>query len=156
MKEDEYIDFKKEFEEFKKELEKSKPLFEEELVFDDDFNLINEINSDSKHTSDFEINSDSKDNSNLEINANLDDYSENFENLNAFDQMNDYFYDTYYPEITIETDDFKLNLTIKKDYSKIEDLDERKEEFFNDLKEFFEEFKSTEESTELMKYYDNK
>ena len=47
-----------------------------------------------------------------------------------------------------------MNLTIKKDYSSIEDLDKRKEEFTKDLKEFIDEFESTEESSQLMKYYD--
>ncbi len=47
-----------------------------------------------------------------------------------------------------------MNLTIKKDYSSIEDLDKRKEEFIKDLKDFIDEFESTEESSQLMKYYD--
>ena len=47
-----------------------------------------------------------------------------------------------------------MNLIIKKDYSTIDDLEKRKEEFIKDLKEFIDEFDSTEESTELMKYYD--
>ena len=59
-----------------------------------------------------------------------------------------------FPNITLETDDILLNLVIKKDYSKIEDLAERKKEFFNDLREFIDEFESTEESKQLMKYYE--
>lgn len=59
-----------------------------------------------------------------------------------------------YPKIALETDDLLMNLTIKKDYSYIEDLDKRKEEFIKDLKEFIDEFESTEESSQLMKYYD--
>ena len=59
-----------------------------------------------------------------------------------------------YPKITLETDDILMNLTIKKNYSSIEDLDKRKEEFIKDLKEFIDEFESTEESSQLMKYYD--
>lgn len=59
-----------------------------------------------------------------------------------------------YPNITLETDDIQMNLIIKKDYSTIDDLEKRKEEFIKDLKEFIDEFDSTEESTELMKYYD--
>ena len=58
------------------------------------------------------------------------------------------------PNITLETDDILMNLIIKKDYSTIDDLEKRKEEFINNLKEFIEEFESTEESTQLMKYYD--
>ena len=59
-----------------------------------------------------------------------------------------------YPKIALETDDILMNLSIKKDYSAIEDLDKRKKEFFKDLKEFIDEFESTEESSQLMKYYD--
>ena len=58
------------------------------------------------------------------------------------------------PEINLETDDIIMNIAVKKDYSTIEDLDERKKEFINDLKAFIEEFSQTEESLELMKYYD--
>ena len=47
-----------------------------------------------------------------------------------------------------------MNLTIKKDYSAIDDLEKRKEQFIKDLKEFIDEFESTEESSHLMKYYD--
>ena len=41
-----------------------------------------------------------------------------------------------------------------KDYSNIKDLDLRKKEFFKDLSDFIDEFESTEESNELMKFYD--
>ena len=58
------------------------------------------------------------------------------------------------PEINLETDDIIMNIAVKKDYSTIEDLDERKKEFINDLKAFIEEFSQTEESLEFMKYYD--
>ena len=58
------------------------------------------------------------------------------------------------PEINLETDDIIMKIKIKKDYSTIEDLDERKKEFINDLKAFIEEFSQTEESLEFMKYYD--
>lgn len=143
MSEEDYIDFKKEFEDFKKGLENSKPIFdEEELIFDENFNLISESSSDADSNDDLRINVDSN------------DYEENYENLDLFDQINHYFYSDYCPEITMETDDFKLNLNIKKDYSQIDDLDKRKKVFIKDLKEFIDEFESTEESTELMKYYD--
>ena len=33
-----------------------------------------------------------------------------------------------YPEITLETDDIIMSISVKKDYSQIEDLDKRKEE----------------------------
>lgn len=58
------------------------------------------------------------------------------------------------PEINLETNDIIMNIAVKKDYSTIEDLDERKKEFINDLKAFIEEFSQTEESLEFMKYYD--
>ncbi|WP_296890480.1 hypothetical protein [uncultured Methanobrevibacter sp.] len=59
------------------------------------------------------------------------------------------------PEINLETDDIIMNIAVKKDYSKIEDLNERKEEFIDDLRAFIEEFDQTEESLEFMKYYDD-
>ncbi|WP_407422699.1 hypothetical protein [Methanobrevibacter sp.] len=66
----------------------------------------------------------------------------------------DDFLDELYPEITLETDDIIMNLTIKKDYSQIEDLDKRKEEFINDLKAFIKEFEETPESDDFMRYYE--
>ena len=48
-----------------------------------------------------------------------------------------------------------MNLSIKKDYSEIKDLNDRKKEFIKDLKAFIEEFDETEESFEFMKYYDD-
>ena len=57
------------------------------------------------------------------------------------------------PEINLETDDIIMNIAVKKDYSVIEDIDQRKEEFIKDLKAFIEEFSQTEESKEFMKYY---
>ncbi|MEE1156269.1 MAG: hypothetical protein U0K80_02525 [Methanobrevibacter sp.] len=59
-----------------------------------------------------------------------------------------------FPEIDLETDDLIMSIEVKKDYSKIKDIDKRKEEFINDLKDFIEEFSQTEESLEFMKYYD--
>ncbi len=58
------------------------------------------------------------------------------------------------PEINLETDDIIMNIAVRKDYSEIEDVHERKKEFINDLKEFIEEFSQTEESLEFMAYYD--
>ena len=66
----------------------------------------------------------------------------------------DDFIDSLYPELTLETDDIIMSITIKKDYSQIEDFDKRKEEFINDLKAFIKEFEETPESDEFMKYYD--
>ena len=59
-----------------------------------------------------------------------------------------------YPEITLETDDIIMTIAVKKDYSQIEDLDERKEEFINDLNDFIKEFSETPESQEFMEYFD--
>ena len=127
--EDEYIDFKKEFEEFKKELESSKPIFDDESIEFNDFdNLISNSNS---LISDSDIDAINDHNNNLS-----NDFNKN------------------YPNISLETEDILLNLIIKKDYSKIKDSNKRKEMFFKDLKEFIDEFESTEESDELMKYYD--
>ena len=62
--------------------------------------------------------------------------------------------DLQYPEIELETDDLKLVITLKKDYSKEENIKLRKKEFFNDLESFIEEFRETPESNDLMLYYD--
>ena len=59
-----------------------------------------------------------------------------------------------FPEITLETDDIIMSISVKKDYSEIEDLTERKKEFINDLKDFIDEFSQTPESLEFVKYYD--
>ena len=58
------------------------------------------------------------------------------------------------PEITLETDDIIMNIALKKDYSSIDDLNLRKEEFIKDLRDFIDEFEQTEESLEFMRYYD--
>ena len=75
--------------------------------------------------------------------------NDDFNPLDGLDESSKNF-----PQISLETDDILMNLTIKKDYSSIEDLDKRKEEFIKDLKDFIDEFESTEESSQLMKYYD--
>ena len=67
----------------------------------------------------------------------------------------DDFLDSLYPEITLETDDIIMSLTVKKDYSQIKDLDKRKEEFFKDLNDFIMEFSETPESDDFMKYFDD-
>ena len=67
----------------------------------------------------------------------------------------DDFLDELYPELTLETDDIIMTIAVKKDYSEIEDLDKRKEEFINDLKEFIKEFEETPESDDFMRYYDD-
>ena len=60
-----------------------------------------------------------------------------------------------YPEITLETDDLIMEISVKKDYSQIKDLDKRKEEFMKDLRDFLDEFEQTPESLEFMRYYDD-
>lgn len=127
MSEKEYIDFKKEFEAFKKELENSRPIFDDESIEFNDFDNLISASEDSNDFNDLEdlIHSD-------DSNRSLNDY----------------------PNINLETDDILLNLIIKKDYSNIEDLDDRKKVFFKDLREFIDEFESTEESNQLMKYYE--
>ena len=63
--------------------------------------------------------------------------------------------DKYFlPEITLETDDIIMTISVKKDYSQIEDSTERKKEFIQDLKDFIDEFNETPESLEFMEYYD--
>ena len=58
------------------------------------------------------------------------------------------------PEINLETDDIIMNIAVRKDYSEIKDIDERKRVFINDLKAFIEEFSQTDVSLEFMAYYD--
>ena len=55
----------------------------------------------------------------------------------------DDFFDDLYPELTLETEDIIMTLSIKKDYSQIKDFDKRKEELINDLHEFIDEFSET-------------
>ena len=63
--------------------------------------------------------------------------------------------DSLYPELTLETDDIIMSISIKKDYSQIEDLDMRKKEFIKDLHDFINEFDETPESLEFMRYFDD-
>ena len=60
----------------------------------------------------------------------------------------------FLPEITLETDDIIMTISVKKDYSEIKDSIERKKEFIQDLKDFIDEFDETPESLEFMEYYD--
>lgn len=61
--------------------------------------------------------------------------------------------DELYPQITLETDDLIMEISVKKDYSQIKDLDERKKEFINDLKDFIDEFNETPESGQFMAFF---
>lgn len=67
----------------------------------------------------------------------------------------DDFLDDLYPEITLETDDIIMSVSVKKDYSQIKDVDMRKKEFINDLNSFIKEFEETPESLEFMRYFDD-
>ena len=131
-------DFKKEFEEFARKIkEENNPIFgDNNLEFDDMDNML-DLKSDNFGLKD-EFN-----------NSNFD-----FEDLNNFENL-DFTEDlSKYPQIDLETDDIKMSLTIKKDYSKIVNLENRKKEFIKDLKDFIDEFDSVEESKELMEFYD--
>lgn len=47
-----------------------------------------------------------------------------------------------------------MDIVIKKDYSDIKDINERKNQFVNDLKEFIIEFDAAPEAIDFMKFYD--
>ncbi|MCQ2964052.1 MAG: hypothetical protein MJ203_00575 [archaeon] len=131
-------DFKKEFEEFARKIkEENNPIFSDDnLEFVDIDNMLN------LKSYNFSLKNESN-------NSNFD-----FEDLNSFENL-DFNEDlSKYPQIDLETDDIKMSLTIKKDYSKISNLENRKKEFIKDLKDFIDEFDSTEESKELMEIYD--
>ena len=128
MSEKEYIDFKKEFKEFAKELENSKPIFDDEDISFDDFDNLLGNKDDSLESYDFGV-----------------------DHLDGLNDLNDY---SNCPNINLETEDILMNIILKKDYSSIKDINIRKQKFFKDLRAFIDEFESTEESTELMKFYD--
>ncbi|WP_458402734.1 hypothetical protein [Methanobrevibacter sp.] len=67
----------------------------------------------------------------------------------------DDFLDELYPELTLETDDIRMILAIKKNYSEIEDFKKRKEEFAKDLHDFVNEFLETPQSDDFMRYFDD-
>ncbi|MCQ2738450.1 MAG: hypothetical protein MJ224_07575 [archaeon] len=118
-------DFKKEFEEFARKIkEENNPIFNGTDLEFDD----------------------------LDNMLNLKDDFDDFLEIDSFDFEDNVNND--YPTIDLETEDIKMTLTLKKDYSDIFDLKNRKKEFINDLKDFIKEFESTEESNELMKFYD--
>ena len=75
----------------------------------------------------------------------LNELNEIYETLNNKDSSDNLIDEIKYPEIELETDDLKVILTLKKDYSKIKDLND-----------FIEEFKNTPESDDLMEYYNVK
>lgn len=125
MSDEEYIDFKKEFEDFKKELENSKPLFDnDDIVFTDFDEDLNLLDFEDDNLILTDFNDDS-------MESDMEDY----------------------PNLTLEDENILLNLIIKKDYSKTDDLNERKKELIHDLKDLIEEFSKTNEFNELLSYY---
>lgn len=48
--------------------------------------------------------------------------------------FDDEFEDFLFPELTLETDDITMNLVVKKDYSYLDTIEERKKEFLDDLR----------------------
>ena len=133
MSQKEYIDIKKEFEDFKKELEDSTPLFDDDNLNFTDFDDYDLDFIDSDDDLDFTDFDDNK----MENNS-MESYMGN------------------YPNLTLEDENILLNLIIKKDYSNIDDLNERREELIQDLKDLIEEFGQTNEFNELLDYYDTK
>lgn len=65
------------------------------------------------------------------------------------------FLEDLYPEITLETDDILMSISVKKDYSQIKDVNLRKKEFIKDLQDFIKEFEQIPESLEFIKYFDD-
>ena len=84
-------------------------------------------------------------------NLNFTDFDDNKMENNSMES-----YMGNYPNLTLEDENILLNLIIKKDYSNIDDLNERKEELIQDLKDLIEEFSQTNEFNELLDYYDTK
>lgn len=67
--------------------------------------------------------------------------------------FDDDFEELLFPELTLETDDMTMNLVVKKDYSHLETVEERKKEFIEDLKGFIKEFDESPDSIDFFKYY---
>ncbi len=69
--------------------------------------------------------------------------------------FDDEFEDFLFPELTLETDDISMNLVVKKDYSYLDTIEERKKEFLDDLKSFIKEFDGSPDSIDFFKYFDD-
>lgn len=69
--------------------------------------------------------------------------------------FDDEFEDFLFPELTLETDDITMNLVVKKDYSYLDTIEERKKEFLDDLKSFIKEFDESPDSIDFFKYFDD-
>ena len=65
---------------------------------------------------------------NKEDNIKFDDLDLDFEDLESLGLIDD----SEFPELELETDNILMNLSIKKDYSKIKDKSERKKEFIKE------------------------
>ena len=57
-------------------------------------------------------------------------------------------------KITLENEDLVLKIGINKDYSRIRDFDDRKNEFANDVQDIVNEYIESEEINEFINYYD--
>ena len=64
------------------------------------------------------------------------------------------FSDELYPEITLETEDILMTISVKKSYSDIEDINKRKEKFIQDLHDFIDEFSQTQEASDFISFCD--
>lgn len=60
-----------------------------------------------------------------------------------------------YPQITLENEDIIMDLTVKKDYCDMDNIQDRKKQFIKDLEHFLEEFNQSPDSLEFFKYYDD-
>ena len=69
--------------------------------------------------------------------------------------FDDEFEDFLFPELNLETDDITMNLVVKKDYSYLDTIEERKKEFLDDLKSFIKEFDGSPDSIDFFKYFDD-
>jgi hypothetical protein len=119
---------------------------------DNNKNNKNMNNNKNKNIDNNNINNENK-NMNENKNNNKNSKELVFEDDNLFDL--DYSDEELgYPEINIETENIGISLILKKNYSEIEKLKNRKDQFKKDISDFFEEFFNTEEFNELMKYFE--
>ncbi len=58
-----------------------------------------------------------------------------------------------FPSVNIEDENVSLSFIIKKDYSQINDLNERKKILRSDLNALIEEFSKTDEFMDLLEYF---
>lgn len=113
----------------------------------------NEIKSANKLNKDNEI--DSEELSNLK--SKIDEMG--FDNLNLNDFLNDLddgsLDNSQKPYINLESDNIKIELTLKKEYSQTENKKDIKTELKKDINEIIEFFFNSEEFNDLIDYYEN-